>query len=182
MVAVAFGDIVGHHADLSPLRDRRRGMIRCPFHRDRTPSFSVDLDRGVFHCFGCGVEGGVKRFAELVGDVARLQDRGTPGGARPSPAILREARAQPWAREGVVELYQVSTAMCAAWRRVQRARDEAMRRGPSSAAWSLLAEASARETRLLALELEYDDAQAIARFHDVVERSRFSAARLARKA
>jgi hypothetical protein len=40
----------------------------CPFHQDRNPSFSADLDKCVFHCFGCGAGGGVKKFAELVGE------------------------------------------------------------------------------------------------------------------
>jgi DNA primase len=29
----------------------------CPFHNERTPSFTVDDQRGTFHCFGCGVHG-----------------------------------------------------------------------------------------------------------------------------
>jgi len=38
------------------------------FTTKRPPSLSIDLERGVFHCFGCGSGGGVKRFAELVGE------------------------------------------------------------------------------------------------------------------
>jgi hypothetical protein len=45
-----------------------RGTGLCPFHAEKTSSFSVDVEKGVFHCFGCGVGGGVKRFAELVGE------------------------------------------------------------------------------------------------------------------
>ena len=29
----------------------------CPFHNEKTPSFSVDVVRGLYHCFGCGAEG-----------------------------------------------------------------------------------------------------------------------------
>ena len=61
-------DVFERHLDLRPLRGRRRGVVRCIFHSDRSPSLSVDLDAGVFHCFGCGVQGGLKRFAELVGE------------------------------------------------------------------------------------------------------------------
>ena len=36
----------------------------CPFHDERTPSFSVSPDRGTYHCFGCGVGGDAIRFVQ----------------------------------------------------------------------------------------------------------------------
>jgi len=57
------------HLDLAPLRSRRRGLVFCIFHDDRRrPSLSVDLERGLFNCFACGAQGGIRRFAELVGE------------------------------------------------------------------------------------------------------------------
>jgi len=44
--------------------------VRCIFHPDRTPSLSIDKTRGLFYCFGCGVGGGARRFAELVGELS----------------------------------------------------------------------------------------------------------------
>lgn len=37
----------------------------CPFHEDKEPSLSVNLEKGVFKCFGCGEQGGAVRFVEL---------------------------------------------------------------------------------------------------------------------
>ncbi|MGH7949893.1 MAG: DNA primase, partial [Candidatus Binataceae bacterium] len=73
----------------------------CPFHQEKTPSFSVNRERGFFHCFGCGVGGTVfdfvmrveaLTFPEAVRSLARrygveIPDRGEPG----MPSSEREA-------------------------------------------------------------------------------------------
>jgi len=63
-----FRDLFGAHLNLSPLRGRSVGKVRCIFHPDQTPSLSIDLARGIFHCFGCEVGGGWRKFADLVGE------------------------------------------------------------------------------------------------------------------
>lgn len=41
--------------------------VRCPFHPEREPSFSVSLVSGVYHCFGCGTGGGFLELVERLG-------------------------------------------------------------------------------------------------------------------
>jgi DNA primase len=53
--AVDMVDLVGSRTDLRRVGSRWVGL--CPFHDERTPSFSVNADQGLYHCFGCGVGG-----------------------------------------------------------------------------------------------------------------------------
>lgn len=43
-------------------RSGRNFLGLCPFHKEKTPSFSVSPDKQIFHCFGCGVGGDVIGF------------------------------------------------------------------------------------------------------------------------
>src|ERR1700722_3869095 len=57
-------EIVGSHVRLR--RAGRNFVGLCPFHNEKTPSFSVNAERGFFHCFGCGVGGSVFNFITRV--------------------------------------------------------------------------------------------------------------------
>ena len=55
-------EVVSAHTDLRRQGARMVGL--CPFHEERTPSFSVDPREKLYHCFGCGVGGDVIKFVE----------------------------------------------------------------------------------------------------------------------
>ncbi len=58
-----YTDIVSLVEEYFPLR--RSGMnykALCPFHQEKTPSFTVSSDKQIFHCFGCGQSGDVFTF------------------------------------------------------------------------------------------------------------------------
>lgn len=57
-------DVVGEFVSI-----RKRGknyLGLCPFHTEKTPSFTVSPDKGIFHCFGCGAGGNVFTFLNRI--------------------------------------------------------------------------------------------------------------------
>lgn len=54
--------VMGQHTDLKQSGTRWKGL--CPFHDERTPSFTVDAEQGLYHCFGCGAGGDVIDFVQ----------------------------------------------------------------------------------------------------------------------
>jgi DNA primase len=55
-------EVISAHTDLRRQGSRWVGL--CPFHEERTPSFSVDAQEKLYHCFGCGVGGDTIKFVE----------------------------------------------------------------------------------------------------------------------
>ena len=53
-------DVVSRYVSLKKSGSNYFGL--CPFHNEKSPSFSVSQDKQIFHCFGCGVGGGVLSF------------------------------------------------------------------------------------------------------------------------
>ncbi len=50
-------------------RSGRSVMAVCPFHQEKTPSLSIDPERGLYHCFGCGKGGDVFQWVQETNTV-----------------------------------------------------------------------------------------------------------------
>lgn len=61
-------DVVSEYVPLVRKGDRQWGL--CPFHKEKTPSFSVSDERGAFHCFGCGKGGSMFDFIMEIENVS----------------------------------------------------------------------------------------------------------------
>ncbi len=56
--------VVSEHVGLKRVGRRYQGL--CPFHAEKTPSFSVNPELGLYHCFGCGVGGDAIQFVREI--------------------------------------------------------------------------------------------------------------------
>jgi DNA primase len=56
--------VIGEHTRLKKAGRSWKGL--CPFHNERTPSFTVDREKGLYHCFGCGAGGDVIHFVRQI--------------------------------------------------------------------------------------------------------------------
>jgi len=71
--------LVTEHLQLKRVGSRWTGL--CPFHTEKSPSFSVNAEQGLYYCFGCGAKGDVITFVreiehlDFAGAVERLAGR-----------------------------------------------------------------------------------------------------------
>ena len=61
-------DIISQYTTLK--RKGRNYFACCPFHNEKTPSFSVSPDKQIFKCFGCGVGGDVVHFLMKIENIS----------------------------------------------------------------------------------------------------------------
>lgn len=89
-------EIVGQYTALRQRGKKYVGL--CPFHAEKSPSFTVDSEKGLYHCFGCGVGGDVftlvmekenLSFPEAVAHLAEKYHIPLPEKRRISPQALQ---------------------------------------------------------------------------------------------
>lgn len=65
---VSLEEVVGRKVKLT--RKGRESQGLCPFHNEKTPSFTVSEDKGFYHCFGCGAHGDAFGFEMQAGGLS----------------------------------------------------------------------------------------------------------------
>jgi DNA primase len=102
--------LVQDYVSLKPSGGALKGL--CPFHSEKTPSFQVNRDKGVFHCFGCGAGGDIFKFVELketlgfVDAVRHVAQRF--GVAIPEPEDAGRDRASEQERETLLKIHETA--------------------------------------------------------------------------
>ena len=86
-------EILSRYTDLH--RQGREEIGLCPFHTENTPSFKVNEEKGVFHCFGCGAGGDVITFIQKIEDLdfkEALAHLGLTERSRPARSEIRKKK------------------------------------------------------------------------------------------
>jgi DNA primase len=109
-------DLIGAVVPLKRAGERWKGL--CPFHQEKTPSFTVNPKLGIFHCFGCHAGGDAFEFLkrhdrlDFPEAVRLLADRtGVPLPTRSGPAECAEAGA----RDGLYRLLEWAATRYEGW-------------------------------------------------------------------
>ena len=105
---IGLAELIGRRVPLKRRGQEWTGL--CPFHKEKTPSFTVNEAKGFYHCFGCGAHGSALDFViaveglsfpEAVERLAREAGMAVPA---PTPA----ARVEAERRRGLVELMEAA--------------------------------------------------------------------------
>jgi DNA primase len=114
--------VVGDYTALRRAGTRLKGL--CPFHAEKTASFTVDPTRGLFHCFGCGAGGDAYEF--LMRIEALTFPEAVERLARATGYELRYLDQRPGARKALGRRTRLLQALgaAAAWYTAQLNSDE----------------------------------------------------------
>ncbi|MGR8931335.1 MAG: DNA primase [Gammaproteobacteria bacterium] len=111
LVRVDIVDLIDSHVPLKKVGNNF--VARCPFHTEKTPSFSVNRGRQMYHCFGCGASGNAVSFlmdyshldfVEAVEDLAAFVGIDVP-------REVRSAYSAPVEKKELGNLYSVLEAV-----------------------------------------------------------------------
>src|SRR5687768_1400568 len=106
-------DVIDRHL---PLRKAGTNYAACcPFHSEKTPSFTVSPTKQFYHCFGCGAHGNAigflmeynaMHFVEAVNDLAGRIGMQVPK-SEPTVQVQGEEHFQMWSSGGLLEVMEI---------------------------------------------------------------------------
>ena len=102
-------DVISSYVSLSKKGNRYWGC--CPFHHEKTPSFSVSPDRGLYYCFGCHAGGTVFTFLQKMENVSFVEAVKQLADVAHIELPAQEMSAEDRAREAEKEAMMQATAL-----------------------------------------------------------------------
>ncbi len=100
-------EVVSDYVKLKKTGKNYKGL--CPFHSEKTPSFMVNEEKQIFHCFGCGAGGDVFKFLMKVGNFSfpqAVEELAKRYGVRLPPRELSPAKKKEMAKREI--LFQIN--------------------------------------------------------------------------
>jgi DNA primase len=103
-------DLISEHVTLKKAGRNFIGL--CPFHKEKTPSFTVNSEKQIFYCFGCGEGGNAisflmkvnhQSFPESIRYLARKSGVVVPDGV-----ITREEKERAGIKEQIIRIHQIA--------------------------------------------------------------------------
>ena len=105
-------DLVSEYITLK--KAGRNYIGSCPFHKEKTPSFTVNAEKQIYHCFGCGEGGNAFSFLMKINQMtfpeAVRHLAGKLGVALPSREFTPEEKSRQDQREGLLRVNHVAAA------------------------------------------------------------------------
>lgn len=107
-------DIVRRYVDLKP--NGSRLVAPCPFHQETKPSFSVDPEKGFFHCFGCQASGDIFEFYSRINGLEfrecleqLAEEAGIIIESDASPQEIRKRKDQASSRQLMLRMHEMAS-------------------------------------------------------------------------
>lgn len=107
---ISIADVVGTKVKLTKRGREYLGL--CPFHNEKTPSFTVNESKGFYHCFGCGAHGDIVKFEmdanglPFIDAVKKLADKV----GMQLPIWSKESQEQNLKRKSLYEIMDIACA------------------------------------------------------------------------
>lgn len=107
---VSVADVVAERVKLT--RKGREYLGLCPFHNEKTPSFTVNEAKGFYHCFGCGAHGDIIKFEMEANNLPFMDalEKLSHKAGIPLPKFSREHSAEQEKRQSLFEIMELAAA------------------------------------------------------------------------
>ena len=105
---ISIADVVGQKVKLT--RKGREYTGLCPFHNEKTPSFTVNEAKGFYHCFGCGAHGDIIKFemdANGLSFIDAVEKLGHKAGMS-LPKLTHESKEQAEKRNSAYDIMEMA--------------------------------------------------------------------------
>ena len=107
---ISIAEIIGQKVKLVKRGREYTGL--CPFHHEKTPSFTINESKGFYHCFGCGAHGDIIKFLmdseglPFIDAVKKLADKA----GLQLPTFSKENQENSLKRQSLYEIMEMATA------------------------------------------------------------------------